>query len=52
MMSRQRALVSRPGDQYRYSNTAFMLLAQVLERASGKPLGEFMEERIFAPLEM
>jgi CubicO group peptidase (beta-lactamase class C family) len=52
MMSRQRALISRPGDQYRYSNTAYMLLALVVERASGKSLGEFTEERIFEPLGM
>ena len=52
MMSRQRALVSRPGDQYRYSNTAFMLLSQVIERVSGLTLGEITETRIFGPLGM
>jgi len=52
MMSRQRALVFPPGERYAYSNTAYMLLAQVVERASGKPLGEFVEERIFGPLAM
>jgi len=52
MMSRQRALVSKPGDQYRYSNTAFMLLSQVIERVSGQTLGEITKERIFEPLGM
>ena len=52
MMSRQRALVSRPGDRYRYSNTAYMLLSQVLERVNGQTLGEITEERIFEPLGM
>ena len=52
MMSRQRALIYPPGEQYRYSNTAYMLLAQVLERAGGKSLGEITEERIFEPLGM
>ena len=52
MMSRQRALISPPGEQYRYSNTAYMLLAQVLERAGGKTLGEMTQERIFEPLGM
>lgn len=52
MMSRQRALVFPPGERYLYSNTAYMLLAQVVERASGKPFGEFTEERIFKPLRM
>jgi CubicO group peptidase (beta-lactamase class C family) len=52
MMSRQRALISPPGDHYRYSNTAYMLLAQILERAGGKSLGEMAQERIFEPLGM
>jgi len=52
MMSRQRALIFPPGDHYRYSNTAYMLLAQVLERAGGKSLGEMTRERIFEPLGM
>jgi len=52
MMSRQRALVSQPGEQYRYSNTAFMLLSQVIERVNGQTLGEITQERIFAPLQM
>ena len=52
MMSRQRALISPPGEQYRYSNTAYMLLAQILERAGGKSLGEMTRERIFEPLGM
>ena len=52
MMSRQRALVFPPGDRYLYSNTAYMLLAQVAERAGGRSLGEMAEERIFVPLGM
>ncbi len=52
MMSRQRALIDPPGEQYRYSNTAYMLLAQVLERAGGKSLGGMAQERIFEPLGM
>lgn len=52
MMSRQRALISLPGERYRYSNTAYMLLSQVVERAGGKSLGEMAQERIFNPLEM
>lgn len=52
MMSRQRALVFLPGERSEYSNTAYMLLALVIERASGQPLAEFAEERFFAPLGM
>ena len=52
MMSRQRGVDFPPGDKYEYSNTAYMLLSQVVEQASGQTLGEFTEERIFGPLEM
>lgn len=50
MMARQKALVFAPGERYEYSNTGYMLLAQVVERASGKPLDDYVEERFFAPL--
>ncbi len=49
MMSRQRALIFPPGERYQYSNTAYMLLAIVVERISGKSLGEYVRERIFEP---
>ncbi|MDG2375253.1 MAG: serine hydrolase [Woeseiaceae bacterium] len=52
MMSRQDALNFQPGEQYAYSNTAYMLLAQVVERASGQSFGDFTQARIFDPLEM
>lgn len=52
MMARQRALIFSPGEQYLYSNTAYMLLAQVVERASGQTLSEFVQARIFEPLQM
>jgi CubicO group peptidase (beta-lactamase class C family) len=52
MMSRQRAPIFAPGDQYLYSNTAYMLLAQVVERASGSSFGEFADSRFFGPLGM
>jgi hypothetical protein len=52
MMSRQRALVFLPGERHLYSNTAYMMLALVIERASGQSLAEFTEARIFRPLGM
>jgi CubicO group peptidase (beta-lactamase class C family) len=52
MMSRQRALVFPPGERSLYSNTAYMMLALVVERASGKSLRDFAQERIFGPLGM
>jgi CubicO group peptidase (beta-lactamase class C family) len=52
MMARQRALNFVPGTEYEYSNTAYMLLAQVIQRISGHSLGEFLQQRIFAPVGM
>ena len=52
MMSRQRAPVFPPGERHEYSNTGYMLLAHILERAGGKSLGEMARERIFEPLGM
>jgi CubicO group peptidase (beta-lactamase class C family) len=52
MLARQRALIFEPGEKYEYSNTAYMLLAQVVERAGGRSLGEMARARIFEPLGM
>ncbi len=42
----------QPGEQYRYSNGGYLLLAEVVRRASGKSLREFTDERVFRPLGM
>jgi len=36
-----------PGTRYSYSNTGFVLLGRVLEKASGEPLGKLLEERVW-----
>jgi CubicO group peptidase (beta-lactamase class C family) len=41
-----------PGSAYRYSNTGYVLLGLVVEKASGKTLQDFLKERIFQPLHM
>lgn len=41
-----------PGDEHLYSNSGYFLLAQLVERVSGKTLREYAEEQIFAPLGM
>ncbi len=35
-----------PGEKYEYSNTGYVLLASIIERASGKTFGEFLKEQI------
>ncbi len=41
-----------PGTQWEYSNVNFMLLAKIVERASGMPLADFLQRRVFTPLGM
>jgi CubicO group peptidase (beta-lactamase class C family) len=41
-----------PGKETRYSNAGYVILAQVIERVSGQPFGEFLRERIFSKLGM
>ncbi len=40
----------KPGERYEYSNSNYNLLAYVIEKASGKTFGEFLQESVFRPL--
>lgn len=42
----------KPGKKYEYNNTGFVLLAEIIERISGKPFQELLKDKIFAPLQM
>ncbi|MDW3645583.1 MAG: serine hydrolase domain-containing protein [Bacteroidia bacterium] len=52
LMAKQRGLNFDPGDRFSYSNTAYMLLASIVEEASGSSFGQFAKKRIFEPLGM
>ena len=41
-----------PGTEWQYSNTNFVIAGLIVEKASGKPLLQFLSERIFTPLGM
>lgn len=41
-----------PGTTFRYGDTGFMLLGEVVRRVAGEPLDEFMRGRFFGPLGM
>lgn len=41
-----------PGSDFRYSNSAYALLALIVERTSGEEYPAFLENRIFQPLGM
>src|SRR5512143_45164 len=41
-----------PGQSWRYTDSGYQLLGQIVERASGVAYGQFLEENIFTPLGM
>lgn len=41
-----------PGSEYRYSNTAYAMLAMLIEDMSGQTFPAFLQENIFGPLGM
>lgn len=44
--------VGRPGEQYHYSDTGYILLGLIIEKVENKPFHEVLHERIFTPLAM
>ena len=40
------------GSRYEYSNSGYVILAQIVERVSGQPFARFLRENIFQPLGM
>lgn len=52
LISRQKELNFKPGDEHTYSNSGYFLLGVIVERASGQSLREFADENIFKPLGM
>lgn len=41
-----------PGEKYQYSNSAYAVLTQVLEKITGLPYREYLRQNIFNPLRM
>lgn len=52
LLEKEHRLYFAPGTQYRYSNSAYALLALIVERAAKQPYPEFLKQRIFKPLGM
>jgi CubicO group peptidase (beta-lactamase class C family) len=45
-------LLFHPGARFRYANSGYSVLAAVIEKVSGEPLGEFLRHRLFLPAGM
>jgi CubicO group peptidase (beta-lactamase class C family) len=52
LIARQKGLNFKPGEKFLYSNSNYVLMAEIVRRASGKSLREFADENIFRPLGM
>lgn len=52
LIARQRELNFEPGSEHLYSNSGYVLLAEIVKRATGRSLREYADEKIFRPLDM
>ena len=52
LVLRQRGLDHVPGEEWRYSNSGYVLLKEIVARRSGAPFDRFLQERLFTPLGM
>lgn len=52
LLSQQQELDFAPETDFSYNNSGYMLLAEIIERVSGKPFHEYIQEIIFTPLAM
>jgi CubicO group peptidase (beta-lactamase class C family) len=52
VLSRLRNLRFTPGEKFEYSDSAYVVLAQIVERLTGRRYAEFLKETIFDPLGM
>lgn len=52
LMMEQDSTYFPPGSAFRYSNSAYAVLAMVVERVSGRPFAAYLKETIFDPLGM
>jgi CubicO group peptidase (beta-lactamase class C family) len=52
LVTRQRELNFAPGAEWLYSNTGYMLLAEVVKRVTGEDFGPWMKTNVFDPLGM
>lgn len=52
LLKQQKVGKFAPGSRWAYSNSGYVLLGCVVQKVSGLPFAEFLQERIFVPLKM
>jgi len=52
LLTRQKTLNFKPGEKFQYSNSGYMLLAEIVSRVSGMSFREFAHKHILKPLGM
>jgi len=52
LITRQKGLNFKPGNEYLYSNSGYFLLGAIAQRVTGKHITEIIKEHILAPLGM
>lgn len=52
LLSQVQELRFVPGTKWEYSNSGYVILAQVVERVGGRPFPRFLQEEVFKPLGM
>lgn len=52
IIERQRSLAFAPGTRYDYSNTNYLMLAEIVARVSKRSFADFVTQEIFEPLGM
>lgn len=52
LLERQTSGKFPAGAKWDYSNSGYAVLAMMVEKVSGEPFGQFLQERIFTPLDM
>jgi CubicO group peptidase (beta-lactamase class C family) len=52
MLQHQKSPDFAPGSRWAYSNTNYILLAEIVKRVTGQPFGAWMTEQVFQPMKM
>jgi CubicO group peptidase (beta-lactamase class C family) len=52
LVSKQRELNFKPGEEMVYCNTGFTLMAEIVSRVTGQSFADWTQENIFKPLDM